>query len=87
MLIGSVVMGFTSDYMPHIGYVPGKPGQLIMAGYNRHGMPFIFPTGRAVAQMIRDGKTFEETDIPSISKTTQERPDNSVNLILNGKPR
>lgn len=80
-------MGYTSDYMPHIGDVPDKAGQLIMAGFNGHGMPLIFETGKAIAQMIRDGKTFEETSVPSIFKTTQERLDDPMNLIVDDKPR
>jgi len=81
------IMGYTSDYMPHIGDVPKKPNQLIMAGFNGHGMPLIFLCGKGIAEMIRDGKIFEEISVPRIFKTTQERLDNPVNLILGDKPR
>jgi len=68
----SSVMGYTRDDFPHVGAVPGKPGQFIAAGFNGHGMPVIFLTGKAIAEMVL-GKTFEESGVPKIFKTTEAR--------------
>ncbi|KIA76009.1 hypothetical protein HK57_00626 [Aspergillus ustus] len=76
------IMGYTSDDLPHVGHVPGKPGQLVIAGFNGHGMPQIFLSAKGVAQMILKGTDFEETGIPRIFKTTQARLDNKGNTIL-----
>ncbi|KAK7546296.1 FAD dependent oxidoreductase superfamily [Phyllosticta paracitricarpa] len=81
------IMGCTTDLMPHIGAVPGKPNQFIMGGFNGHGMPLICLTAKGLAKMVRDDAPFEQTGIPRIFKTTQERLDNDVNLLLESKPQ
>jgi glycine/D-amino acid oxidase-like deaminating enzyme len=45
-------MGYSSDGLPHIGWVPGKEGQFIIAGFTGHGMPEIFLAAEGVARMI-----------------------------------
>lgn len=68
-----LVLGYSSDFMPHIGEVPEKPGQYIIAGFSGHGMPQILRSTEGLASMIRDGAPFEETGIPRIFKTTKQR--------------
>ncbi|KXJ85425.1 FAD dependent oxidoreductase [Microdochium bolleyi] len=81
------IMGYSTDSMPHVGHMPGKPGQLIMAGFTGHGMPLIYLTARAVVAMMRDDNvTFEDTDVPSPFKASQERLDSMRNAILEGLP-
>ena len=67
------VMGFTGDSLPHVGHVPDRPGQLIIAGFNGHGMPQAFLAGKELADMIVKGISFEETATPKVFKTTAER--------------
>jgi glycine/D-amino acid oxidase-like deaminating enzyme len=67
------VMGYSADFMPHVGAVPGKPGQFIIAGFNGHGMPQILLSGKGLASMIRDGIPFEQTDLPRVFKTSAAR--------------
>jgi hypothetical protein len=66
-------MGYSSDFMPHLGEVPDKPGQYIIAGFSGHGMPEILLSSKGVAAMVRDDISFEESGLPSIFKTTKER--------------
>ncbi|KAI9740281.1 MAG: hypothetical protein M1834_004859 [Cirrosporium novae-zelandiae] len=66
------ILGYTSDKAPHVGSVPDKPGQYIVAGFNGHGMPLVYLSAKGVAQMLR-GKAFEETGVPSFFKTSKER--------------
>ncbi|KAI9726546.1 MAG: hypothetical protein M1834_008988 [Cirrosporium novae-zelandiae] len=80
------IMGYTTDMVPHVGAVPSKPNQFILAGFNGHGMPLIFLTSKAVAEMVYDGKAFEETStkIPSFFKTTKDRLLSDKDEILRG---
>lgn len=77
-----VVMGYTTDSLPHVGRVPTKPGQFVVAGFNGHGMPQVFLSAKGVAQMILTGVQFEQTGVPRIFKTTKERLDSTDNTIL-----
>ena len=44
-------------------------------------MPLILLTGKAIAEMI-PGKTYEQTGLPRVWKTSQERLDSERNDIL-----
>lgn len=77
-------MGFSSDFMPYLGDVPDKPGQLVLAGFSGHGMPLILLSAKAIIQMVKEGKTFEETDAPSLFKCTKGRLESTKNEILSG---
>jgi glycine/D-amino acid oxidase-like deaminating enzyme len=74
-------MGYSSDFMPSVGDVPGKPGQLIAAGFSGHGMPLIFLSTKGIAEMILQGKKFEDVDVPALFKATQERLSSQTNDI------
>ncbi|KAH9213629.1 FAD dependent oxidoreductase [Leptodontidium sp. 2 PMI_412] len=76
------IMGYSTDSLPHIGDVPGKPNQFILAGFTGHGMPQIFLSARGIASMVVEEKKFEETGVPRIYKTTQARLDSKRNKIL-----
>lgn len=68
-------MGFTNDFLPHVGQVPQKPGQFVIAGFNGHGMPQVFLSAKGLAQMVAKGTSFEHTGIPRLYKTSQQRLD------------
>ncbi|KAF3396421.1 Gamma-glutamylputrescine oxidoreductase [Penicillium rolfsii] len=67
------VMGYSADSLPHIGAIPGKPGQFIAAGFNGHGMPVVFLCGKAIAQMAQQSMSFEETGLPKLFETSTAR--------------
>ncbi|KAG2411499.1 hypothetical protein HFD88_009054 [Aspergillus terreus] len=46
------VMGYSADSLPHVGEIPGKPGQFIAAGFNGHGMPVGFLVGDGFATTL-----------------------------------
>jgi glycine/D-amino acid oxidase-like deaminating enzyme len=77
-------MGWTSDFMPYVGEVPGKPNQMILAGFSGHGMPLILLSAKAIVQMIRQGSKFEETRVPEIFRATEARLKSTKNEILGG---
>lgn len=78
------VMGYTLDLMSHVGEVPGKPGQYLLAGFNGHGMPRIFLCAKGIAEMLEEGESFEEVGLPRMFKTTMERLNSTKNSLLNG---
>ncbi len=67
------VMGYSDDGFPYVGTVPGKPGQYICAGFNGHGMPQIFLSAKAIAEMVLLGATAEEAGLPLPYWTTNQR--------------
>lgn len=72
-------MGYSADTLPHIGAVPSKQDQYIVAGFNGHGMPVIYLSAYSIAQMIIEDKPFEQTGVPRLFKTTQERLEKNRN--------
>lgn len=69
-------MGYTSDSIPHVGRVPTKPSQFILAGFNGHGMPTIFLTAKGLARLVRDETNtagFEASGLPMAFETTEAR--------------
>jgi gamma-glutamylputrescine oxidase len=45
-------MGFTPDWMPLVGELPGRPGMSVSLGYSGHGNVLALACGEAVAQAI-----------------------------------
>lgn len=81
-MLTAIVMGYSSDGMPHVGEVPGKPGQLICAGFSGHGMPQIFLSAKAVACMALGGRKVEDVDLPRLYRTSQARLDSERDVTL-----
>jgi glycine/D-amino acid oxidase-like deaminating enzyme len=75
------IMGYNSDGLPSFGAVPGREGVFIAAGFEGHGMPVIFLAMKGIVEMVAEGKTFEETGVPVIYKTTKERLESSENRL------
>jgi glycine/D-amino acid oxidase-like deaminating enzyme len=69
----SQVMGYSDDGFPYVGPVRKKPGQYICAGFNGHGMPQIFLSAKAIAEMVISGATAGEVDLPLPYWTSPER--------------
>ncbi|PYH36189.1 sterol homeostasis protein ARV1 [Aspergillus neoniger CBS 115656] len=80
--VWSGIMGYSTDSLPHVGHVPNKPGQLIVAGFTGHGMPQVFLSARGIAQLIVEGVSYEQTGLPRLFKTTTERLQSQRNNIL-----
>ena len=78
------IMGYTADSLPHVGPIPGKPGQMVIAGFNGHGMPQTFLSAQGVARMLVEGTPYGETELPRLFQTTLERLQSMENQILGG---
>lgn len=66
-------MAYTADSLPHVGHIPHKDGQLVIAGFNGHGMPQIFLSAQGIAQMIIKKASYEDTKLPQLFKTSPTR--------------
>ena len=76
-----IVLGYSSDFMPHVGEVPGKNGQFIIAGFTGYGMPKILLSAKNLAAMINSGTSFEQTGLPQPFKTTRQRVQSGMNIM------
>ncbi|KAJ4017859.1 hypothetical protein NW752_001767 [Fusarium irregulare] len=76
------VMGYSSDGLPHVGQIPGRQNQFVIAGFSGHGMPQIFLSAKGVASMIMDDVDYKSSGVPKLYQATQERLDSSKNTIL-----
>lgn len=61
--------------MPHVGRVPGKTDQWILAGFNGGGNALTFLSAKAVARMVTENIPLSETGvgIPQLFETTKQR--------------
>jgi hypothetical protein len=80
-------MGYSSDFMPYVGDMPGKPNQMVIAGFTGHGMPLILLCAKALADMARNGTAFVKTGVPSVFQVTEERLASDKNEILEAHKR
>jgi hypothetical protein len=80
-------MGVTPDGYPHVGALPGKEGQYVCVGFNGAGNPHIFFSAKGVADMIMEGKGFEEVGVPRIFKVTEERINSLFDMGKFTKPK
>ena len=52
----SGVFGWTADYLPLVGALPGRPGEWVVGGFSGGGLPFAFESGRALAHALAGGE-------------------------------
>ncbi|KAH7240373.1 FAD dependent oxidoreductase [Fusarium redolens] len=76
------IMGYSSDRLPRLGPIPGRPGMFIMGGFTGHGMPQIFLCGQAMAKFLLKDATFKETGLPRLFEETQARLEDPRNRAL-----
>jgi len=57
------IMGFSCDELPNVGPVPGSVNVYAAAGYHGHGLGYAIIAGKAVSEMMLDGKTSVPAEI------------------------
>ena len=55
----SGIFGWTADYLPLVGPLPGRTSELVISGFSGGGMPFAFEAGRVIASIVADGDPVE----------------------------
>lgn len=51
----SGIFGWTADYLPLVGALPGTPRELVISGFSGGGLPFAFECGRVIAHAVTGG--------------------------------
>jgi glycine/D-amino acid oxidase-like deaminating enzyme len=59
----SGIYGWTADYLPLVGPLPGRPGEMVLSGFSGGGLSFAFEAGRAIAAMITEGEAVPGADL------------------------
>jgi hypothetical protein len=49
------IFGWTADYLPLVGPLPGRTGELVISGFSGGGLPFAFESGRVIASIVTGG--------------------------------
>jgi len=52
----SGVFGWTADFLPMVGAMPGSSREFIIAGFSGGGVPFAFESGRSIARSVVSGE-------------------------------
>jgi gamma-glutamylputrescine oxidase len=52
----SGIFGWTADYLPLVGPLPGRSGELVISGFSGGGLPFAFESGRVIASIVSEGE-------------------------------
>jgi glycine/D-amino acid oxidase-like deaminating enzyme len=52
----SGIFGWTADYLPMIGPLPGRVGEMVVCGFSGGGLPFAFESGRVIAAIVTEGE-------------------------------
>lgn len=55
----SGIFGWTADYLPLVGALPGSPSELVISGFSGGGLPFAFGCGGIVAAAVTGGEVPE----------------------------
>jgi glycine/D-amino acid oxidase-like deaminating enzyme len=48
----SGIFGWTADYLPLVGPLPGRANELVISGFSGGGLPFAFESGRVIAAIV-----------------------------------
>ncbi len=49
----SGIFGWTADYLPLVGALPGRVGELVVSGFSGGGLPFAFEAGRVIGSIVK----------------------------------
>ncbi|KAF7557278.1 hypothetical protein G7Z17_g819 [Cylindrodendrum hubeiense] len=67
------IMGYSSDRLPRVGPIPGRPGMFIMGGFSGHGMPQVFLCAQGLADMILGAQSYKDTGLPRLFEESKAR--------------
>ncbi len=59
----SGIFGWTADYLPLVGPLPGRVGELVISGFSGGGLPFAFEAGRIIASIVSEGERVEGEEL------------------------
>jgi len=59
----SGIFGWTADYLPLVGAVPGRTGEMVISGFSGGGLPFAYEAGRVIASAVTEGEPVPGGDL------------------------
>lgn len=59
----SGIFGWTADFLPLVGPLPGRTGELVISGFSGGGLPFAFESGRVIAAIVSGGESVEGAEL------------------------
>ncbi|MBI4539624.1 MAG: FAD-binding oxidoreductase [Gemmatimonadetes bacterium] len=59
----SGILGWTADYLPLVGPLPGRPRELVIGGFSGGGLCFAFEAGRIIARTVKGGESVPGTEL------------------------
>ncbi len=59
----SGIFGWTADYLPLVGPLPGRTAELVISGFSGGGLPFAFESGRVIASIVTGGEPVPGGDL------------------------
>jgi glycine/D-amino acid oxidase-like deaminating enzyme len=59
----SGIFGWTADYLPLVGALPGSGSEVVIAGFSGGGLPFAFGSGRVAALAASGGDPPEGAEL------------------------
>ena len=59
----SGIFGWTADYLPLVGPLPGRTGELVISGFSGGGLPFAFESGRVIAAIVSAGEAVPGSEL------------------------
>lgn len=66
----SGIFGWTADYLPLVGALPGRVGEMVISGFSGGGLPFAFESGRVIASAVTEGEPVPGGDLLSPRRFT-----------------
>ena len=71
-MVWTGTLGYTLHMRPHVGPVPGKENEWMLAGFNGGGMTVIFTAAEVVvAKMVVQGINFEERGMLAVVRENE----------------
>lgn len=59
----SGIFGWTADYLPLVGTLPGTSREMVIAGFSGGGLPFAFESGRLIAHAVAGREPVEGAEL------------------------
>lgn len=59
----SGIFGWTADYLPLVGALPGTHRELVISGFSGGGLPFAYESGRIIAHAVADREPVEGAEL------------------------
>jgi sarcosine oxidase len=71
--IAAYMDGYTPDYAPLVGFLPGNENVIVMGGFSGHGFKFAPLMGRIASELVLTGETHYDIDFMDPARFLKEK--------------